>query len=58
MTNFATNRQKLDAIQEIVGNLFGQAGLNTTTVNALFLIDSICDEPLFAAKDETKAWND
>lgn len=54
-SDFSTNREKLEAIQEVVGSMFGQP-LGAATIEGLMLIDSICDVPLFGALNEDKEW--
>jgi hypothetical protein len=58
MSDFATNREKLDKISNLVNEMFSAPGLSSQLYGRLMLIDSICDEPLFVAEDESKAWNE
>lgn len=55
VSDFATNREKLDKIQDIVNRLF-EIPMPTAVYDKLLHVDSICDEPLFGANDELTEW--
>lgn len=46
MTDFSTDREKLDAIQGIVNQIFSTVD-DSEVYDRLLLIDSICDVPLW-----------
>lgn len=51
--DYFTNEEKLEAIQDIVNNLYSRVYDESRVYEQLMLIDSICDIPLI--KD---TWND